>query len=1264
MTMEPFSLHPNDLQGIDSTRAVDFMRKLLWAEAARVGVGQHLFLVPSNINTADGGLDATIEWAEPTDDGVIPQGKSGFQIKASDLLPGACVKELHVKKEIGNPLSPAVKNLLDAGGTYVLVLFASLTSQQKFRREEKLRSHLESLGYQSGSVRLYTRDQLADMAGRFPAIIVWQKGISWHGISHATWSSNRDISAPNSFVNNSGRKVAMEAIWERLRAPGEECPVFRLTGLPGIGKTRFAFETLSPDDLKNRVIYTDATRFLQSPLRGWLQSNDSVSAILVVDECDADAHRVLVQDFSSRGPRLAVVTMSYEIARLPQPTNVLHLEPLDTESIRTILTSEFPGLPSNVVNRLADFADGFPRIAYLLATTYSNNPGGGEDYIQISDDLLMQRLIGGGADTTSEWYSKQEKVLRGIALFERIGYEGAHQEAESRWLANHLGVEWTDFQEVVHYQKQRGLLQGDHYLYITPFMLKVELFTKWWAIQVPTRDHFLRLVQSIPASFRSDLLNRLVSMLKYLPQVSRGSEFVKELLETDGILGDGELLDSDLGGKLFLALTDANPSAALKLLQATVGTWDKSILLSFKLGRRYVIEALERIAIWREHFTGASRILLALAEAENETWANNASGVFTQLFSLGPGLVAPTEAPPLERFPIVEEALSSESAEARKLAIQACDSALRTTNWMRMAGAENQGLRYEPKLWAPQTHGEIYEAYRWVWELLRSSLSALNEEDSRQAAQVLLKHSQHLATIDSLSEEVIHTLEELATNQAVDTGLLLGSIARILRYERQNLPDGNLERWESLRDQLTGSDYESRMVRYVATQLFEDNFDDHGNHVDQKPTALEQLASESLDNIDLFYQQLRWLTTGRAVDGFRFGGLLAKHDEGFTLLSRIVRAQREAQDDASLYFLSGYFRELSGHDLEKWEHEIETLARGIDTRRWVLELTWRSDLPTSNSVSRILQLASDGVILPQDFRLFRYGGAVRQLSADMLKAWIQFLHQKPEPESVPISAELFVSYYLSPGSHAEMDSELALAIVTNEGWFQHSDHRSFTITEEHAWNSIAKALVRQDPVETLPLAEKTLGCFGLSGTIMEGFNPEGQSFLDELAGILPEQVWDLTIHYLGPPVDTRSFHIRQWLRGVSLIGESRPSILRSIPIEKIWKWVDQDVDSRAWYLASFVPNSLFHKPDEVCLAREVLVRYGDREDVLRNFSSNYATEVWMGSGSDHHRTSRASLLSLRQSETDHNVLRWIASYVSELDYRIEQAEISEERHGS
>ena len=71
--------------------------------------------------------------------------------------------------------------------------------------------------------------------------------------------------------------------------------------------------------------------------------------------------------------------------------------------------------------------------------------------------------------------------------------------------------------------------------------------------------------------------------------------------------------------------------------------------------------------------------------------------------------------------------------------------------------------------------------------------------------------------------------------------------------------------------------------------------------------------------------------------------------------------------------------------------------------------------------------------------------------------------------------------------------------------------------------------------------------------------------------------------------------------------------LNQIPLELIWDWVEGDVVRRAWYLAWFVPPSIIEGEGGICLPRELLIRYGDREDVRRNFSANYSTGMWTGS---------------------------------------------------
>ena len=117
------------------------------------------------------------------------------------------------------------------------------------------------------------------------------------------------------------------------------------------------------------------------------------------------------------------------------------------------------------------------------------------------------------------------------------------------------------------------------------------------------------------------------------------------------------------------------------------------------------------------------------------------------------------------------------------------------------------------------------------------------------------------------------------------------------------------------------------------------------------------------------------------------------------------------------------------------------------------------------------------------------------------------------------------------------------------------------------------------------------------------------------------------------------------------------------PSEIIWKWVDEDINNRAKYLASFVPNILFREEGKICFAREVLVRYGTRDDVRKNLMANFSTEGWSGLESLHYQKKKQHLLEFKKGEDNENVKRWIDEYVSSIDKRIEQAKIEEERNG-
>jgi hypothetical protein len=163
--------------------------------------------------------------------------------------------------------------------------------------------------------------------------------------------------------------------------------------------------------------------------------------------------------------------------------------------------------------------------------------------------------------------------------------------------------------------------------------------------------------------------------------------------------------------------------------------------------------------------------------------------------------------------------------------------------------------------------------------------------------------------------------------------------------------------------------------------------------------------------------------------------------------------------------------------------------------------------------------------------------------------------------------------------------------------------------------------------------------------------------------IEPRSVWKIIESYLGPPIDKRAYSLTRWLRGKNEKTAGEPAALQLFDSNLIWQWVSEDVEKRARYLASFVPPALSCRGEQKSLARELLVKYGDRSDVRNTFTGNYSSEGWVGPESSHYKERREELLKFKQHETNPNVIRWVDEYLGILTVRTEQAKAEEEFRG-
>ena len=114
--------------------------------------------------------------------------------------------------------------------------------------------------------------------------------------------------------------------------------------------------------------------------------------------------------------------------------------------------------------------------------------------------------------------------------------------------------------------------------------------------------------------------------------------------------------------------------------------------------RRNLVVALEKAAFHPHAFEDGARLLLRLAVAENEDWANNATGQFKALF---PMYLGNTAADGNARLAILDEAADTTDPKQRLVAVDALDRRLQDTGFWPSDGCRVPGNRPALEPWYP-----------------------------------------------------------------------------------------------------------------------------------------------------------------------------------------------------------------------------------------------------------------------------------------------------------------------------------------------------------------------------------------------------------------------------------------------------------------------------------------------------------------------------------------------------------------------------------
>jgi hypothetical protein len=855
------------------------------------------------------------------------------------------------------------------------------------------------------------------------------------------------------------------------------------------------------------------------------------------------------------------------------------------------------------------------------------------------------RYISGNDNPASELVRGRHTLLRYCALFRKFGWRKPVVEELQAIIKlvqkDHPDITNGKIFAAIKDLQARRIFQGDTTLYITPKALHIKLWGEWWETYGP-HVKFDTIVETLPTTMRGWFFE----MFRYAQESGVATALVAQLLGPAGPFVQTSLLQSTSGAEVFDVLAEGNPARGLECLEATIGKESLDQLRENTAARRHVVWALERMAMWRTLFMRAAKLLARLAVAENEPRiANNASGVFCALFSLGYGDVAPTEAPPEERFPLIGAMLADPDPATRALAIRACGVAFNYGHFSRSGGAEVQGLRIPPQLWRPKTYGEWFSAYEQIWTLLRKALPALLPDEQADAAKHFIQHAYQLGRIAPLSKLVIATLQDLAASGTRKRELadrVEQIVERLSEFPEQDRP-----LWSALLEQVHGgTGFVGRLHRYVGRTSW---------RIDATTEqALNDLAREAHQDPSLLDAALPWLLSKDAQNAHLLGYLLGKNDERATLWPRML-AQSAALPNESINLLGGYLRAAKEHDETFWYEQLVACSADDRLVPVLYLLMFQSGL-NDKAGMLLATVISEGRCAPLVLRQFVIGTDVRNLSEDTFARWRSLLRAGTAQELEAL-VELMDTYYSRTEPARLVPLPETVAILTDERLFAEGTRTNGLLTD-HSWSELARSAVAQDATQVVPLAAAIFDHLGVDSAVLQQFSDTGPTtWLREVAAQEPRLVWQLIRDRLGPPIDRRAFHLRHWIDNSHAFDARQPNFLDLVPREELWAWVDADVEHRAWYLAHLVAPIL--APES--LARAVLIRYGHRDDVQSNLRANFDTEGWSGSESTHQEGKRLALETILAAESEPNVRDFITKYIVLLNERIRQAKVAEER---
>lgn len=1206
-------------------------------------------------DASDDGIDVTVHCDfEPPPNSRVPRKTTGFQVKIPDMQPAKIGKEMKPKGE----LREEIKDLIIASGAYIIVNSkGSITKKAlRMRLEAMSKAVASEPNYQQLHLDFLDRDRIATWVRTHPSLILWVRNKIGRPLQgwqpYDNWADTPNGIQEEYLIDDElrlydgirpeqGHSITEGVQNLRLRLNQNGVSV-RLTGLSGVGKTRFV-QALFDGRVGNNGLNTSLayyTDISDNPIPDPVSFANQIiatnaKAILIVDNCSHDLHRKLTK--VCKDSMVNLLTVEYDIREddFPEETDVFRLEPSSDKVIESLLELRYPHIGQINAHTIAKFSNGNARVAIALANTHKQN----ENLSTLKNIELFNRLF----------YQRQHpsENLRFSAeicslVYSFNGEDTTPTTSELSFLANLAEKSIQELYRDVAELKNRGLVQARSiWRAILPQAIANQL-AKSALNSMPN--------QNIVAAFLTSQSERLIKSfshrLGYLHDCEPAIEIAEEWLKPDGWLGTTNCNFNPLGFAVFENIAPIAPETTLTMLERASNADNDGLK---RLHNNAFIRLLRHLAYEEKLFQRSARLLskLAVLEKPNTNDGGSARRILSTLFHI---FLSGTHAPAHIRATIIEELLGSISEAEQEIGLNLLEASLKThhfwTSHTSTFGARSRDFGYRPT-----SNQEVVDWYR-TYLAICTRTALLGNRIGKQAKRVLANNLRGLWSIgEDFLDELEQSVVQIHSKEAWNEGWI--SVKGILHYDGKQMDKASLSRLKKLSKYLRPINLFDQARTYALSDnrlnfQLEESFDEEINYSDNWTKVREftkQIGAEVAQDDTVFTELLPELVSNYNERLGIFGEGLADgcKDRKRMWDTLYQQLEKTTQEKRQITVMLGFLSSCATHDLKLYHSILNSLIEDKLLGQWFPYFQMTSEID-KQGLERLYKALDEGTPNILSFKQLAWGRRHETIEDDDLASLMQKLIEKEGGTEVAIDI-------LSMRFHKEKDEQLILSKKLTE--------TSRTTLLHYFINE--KKSIRDDRLDykLAKLADVTLR------------GKDGALFAKKLYEYLAEEFSEYRIYsFRYPRLLEKLAQVQPYIFLNSFIGcdeymfrrgtfgdlERADSPVNQIPENILISWCEEDPAARYPLIVSSMQTYSKPKDSEELFWEPILSSIIEKSPNIKSVLSQLESEIypmsWSGSRADA-MAKRLPLLRKLFKHPNSEVQEWAVKQHQKLQIAVE-----------